>query len=423
MNTTTRKSLHIYYIAWLAIAGFYLYQYILRVSPGIMVVELRHAFKLTAEQFSSLGSIYLFSYSLLQIPLGFILDRIGVRKVVMMSIILCILGTLIFSFATHLWMLQLGRFLIGLGSAPAFICALKLVNDHLPEKYSGLFMGMTLSLGTLGALLSGKCMVTILELNGWQHSLNLCAAFGLVILVLAFIAIPKQTTVVDVQTNNLNQLRQGLSDIFKSREIIIYSIVAVSVYTPLCVLADLWGTAFLMEKYALSRAVSAELSLYLYGGLTVGSLLLPWLSMRWNKSKETILFCAMGIMISLFFLLYANNLHLWQLSMILTSIGVFCAAEMICFASAVQFSPKRHSGLTLGVVNTLNMLGGAIIQQFIGWYLDVKWNGEYGQSGERLYSADDLSAAFTFLIIIIFACNLLFLKLPKGKAITAQAIK
>ncbi|HRE30383.1 MAG TPA: hypothetical protein PLD88_00275, partial [Candidatus Berkiella sp.] len=114
-------------------------------------------------------------------------------------------------------------------------------------------------------------------------------------------------------------------------------------------------------------------------------------------------------------LLYATNLSLWQLSMILTAIGAFCAAEMICFAKAVQFSPKQYSGLTLGVVNTLNMLGRAIIQQFIGWYLDVKWNDDYGLSGERIYSADDLSAAFSFLIIIVLLCNLLFLKLPKTK--------
>ena len=83
-----KKPARIYYLAWIAISLFYFYQYILRVSPGVMVVELRQTFKLTAEEFSSLGAIYLYAYSLLQIPLGFILDRMGIRRVIILSILI-----------------------------------------------------------------------------------------------------------------------------------------------------------------------------------------------------------------------------------------------------------------------------------------------------------------------------------------------
>lgn len=418
----------IYYVAWLAIAVFYFYQYILRISPGIMVVELRQAFKLTAEEFSSLGSIYLFSYSLLQIPLGFILDYIGVRRVIMMSIVTCIAGTTLFALAEDLWMLQLGRFLIGLGSAPAFICALKLVHDHLPPKFSGLFMGITLAIGTFGALLSGKFLVAILESHGWQNSLLLCAAMGGIIFFLTLACVPKDKKKENSKPHHfIPYLRQGLITVFKSKSIIIYSIIAISVYTPLCVLADLWGTAFLMEKFSLERAIAAQLSLYLYAGLTLGSLLLPWLSMKWRIAKEVIQICAIGMMISLCVLLYISHISTGQLACLLTLIGLFCGAEMICFAGAAEHSPALHSGLTLGVVNTLNMLGGALVQQLIGWYLDFQWKGSFGINGERFYDASELSTAFSLLIVIIFACWVLSFKLPKrvakqNPAINAQTL-
>ena len=412
---SNKNAIATYYVAWIAIAIFYFYQYILRISPGIMVVELRQVFKLTAEEFSSLGSIYLFSYSLLQIPLGFILDYVGVRRVIMMSIITCIAGTSLFALASDIWMLQLGRFLIGLGSAPAFICALKLVHDHLPAKYSGLLMGITLAIGTLGALLSGKFLVTILENTSWQDSLLLCAAFGGFIFFCVLACIPRDKKIIDVQDNQiLAHLRRGLVAVFKQKAIIIYSIIAVSVYTPLCVLADLWGTAFLMERFSLERATAAQLSLYLYGGLTLGSLMLPWLSMKWKLAKETIQICAIGMIVSLFILLYVNSISIWQLACLLTLIGLFCGAEMICFAGAAQHSPSSHSGLTLGVVNTLNMLGGALVQQLIGWYLDFQWKGSYGSNGERFYDSSELSAAFSLLMLIIFACWLLSFWLPRS---------
>ena len=403
----------VYYAAWIVIVLFYAYQYILRVSPGIMVVELRHTFKLTAQEFSSLGSIYLFSYSLLQIPLGFILDWIGVKRVIIVSILLCFVGTYLFAFASSVGMLQFSRSLIGLGSAPAFICALKLVHDHLSKKYAGLLMGVTLSIGTLGALLSGKFLVQVLEVSEWRNASLFCAILGFLILILAFFVIPKKQKNTKVEMTPFSHFKTNLIAILKRKEILIYSIIAISVYTPLCVLADLWGAAFLMEKFSISRANAVQLSLYLYGGLTFGSLLLPWLSVRWGVLKETIQLCAVGILLSLFALLFVETLSIFQLSFLLTLIGIFCGAEMICFSGAAQHSPLSCSGLTLGVVNTLNMLGGAVIQQIIGWYLDRQWKGEYYADGARFYSESELTIAFSLLIVVILACCLLSILLPK----------
>ncbi|MGE3317982.1 MAG: MFS transporter [Candidatus Berkiella sp.] len=418
MNTiqSTKHTQTIYYSAWLLVALFFLYQYVLRVSPGIMVVEIKQVFKLTASEFSSLGSIYLFSYSLLQIPLGFILDRIGVRRVIVMAIAICMMGTVLFALSRNVLMLQIGRFLIGLGSAPAFISALKIVHDHLPLKYRGLLMGMTLAVGTLGALVSGQCMVALLDNQGWQNALLICAGFGGLLLMLVLAVIPYSFEKIKAEEKFLSHFRAGIAAVFKQRELILYSVIAIGVYTPLCVLADLWGAAYLMEKYELSRAISAKLSLYLYGGLTVGSLIIPWLSVRWGRLKETIQFCIMCLVLAMGFLLYSDSLTLLQLGVLLTIIGLLCGAEMICFAGAIDHSPLSYSGLALGVVNTLNMLGGAFVQQLIGWYLDFQWKGEYGLDGARYYSVTDLNAAFTLLIAIIIICGLLTFFLSPVKA-------
>lgn len=407
---STRK----FYLAWFAISLFYFYQYILRVSPGIMIVELRQVYKLTAEEFSSLGAIYLYAYSLLQVPLGFILDRVGVRRVLTVSILMCVGGTCLFAYAPTISMLQLGRLCIGIGSAPAFICALKWVSDYLPTKDQGLFMGATLSIGTIGALLSGKFFVALLEKVGRQESLLLCAGLGALILFIILLCIPSLPKKEINHSQRVgSQLREGLLAIMQRKEILWYSLIAISVYTPLCVLADLWGTAFLMEKFMINRADAAQITLYMYGGLTLGSLFLPWISLKKNILKETIQVCAVGLIGVLTLLLYIDTLSAWQLVILLTLIGIFCGAEMICFAGAAQFAPVSHSGLSMGVVNTLNMLGGAFIQQVIGWYLDAKWKGNYGADGARAYAADELTAAFFILVSIMLVCALITFKLPK----------
>jgi len=408
-----KKPARIYYLAWIAISLFYFYQYILRVSPGVMVIELRQTFKLTAEEFSSLGAIYLYAYSLLQIPLGFILDRMSIRRVITLSILTCLAGTCFFAFAKNIWMLQAGRFLIGIGSAPAFICALKLVSDYLPEKDRGLLMGATLSIGTIGALLSGNLLVTVLESSGWQNSLLFCVVLGGIILAIVLMLVPASSARTTVGDFPLVHLREGLRVIFKQKEILIYAIIAIGVYTPLCVLADLWGTAFLMEKFSLERAQAAQTSLYMYGGLTIGSLLVPWYSAKWGNFRETIQVCAIGLICAILALLYLKGIAIWQLTILLTLIGIFCGAEMVCFTGAAHYTASAYSGLALGVVNTLNMLGGALVQQLIGWYLDYQWKGRYGADGARLYGPEELTAAFSLLLILIAVCCFLTVMLPK----------
>ena len=410
-----------FYLAWFSISLFYFYQYILRVSPGVMVVELRQAYKLTALEFSSLDAIYLYAYSLIQIPLGFVLDRFGIRRVVCISILLCISGVLVFAFSINVGMLQISRFLIGIGSAPAFICALKLVADYLPASKQGILMGATLSIGTIGALLSGKFLVSLLEATTWKVTLMWCAGLGAVIYIIVSLFVPASGKKPGSgQENNFKELMTGLKEIIQRKEILIYSIIAISVYTPLCILADLWGTTFLMEKFALDRADAAQVTLYMYGGLTIGSLILPWLSVRWGVLKGVIQCCAAGVVISLFILLYANSLSHGQLIALLTVTGIFCGAEMICFTGAAQFAPSGRSGLTLGVVNTLNMLGGALIHPLIGGYLDVHWKGHYGIEGARAYGAEELTAAFTILIIIMAGCSLIAAFLPRHAPLNSE---
>jgi MFS family permease len=414
ITTVNSKTHRAYYLAWFTIAAFYLYQYILRVSPGIMIVELRQLFKLTAEEISSLGAIYLYAYSLVQIPLGFILDRVGVRRVLVVALGLCLFGSALFTYASSVRMLQWGRFWIGLGSAPAFICALKFTSDYLPARYHGLFMGATLSLGTLGALLSGKFIVLSLDHMGWESTLLFCLGLGVMILLPILVFVPAAYTHQTFTGKAfITHLVEGVRSIFHRKEILIYSILAISVYTPLCVLADLWGTMFLMEKFSLARADAAQLNLYMYGGLTVGSLVLPSLSLMWRLLKEMILLCGLGIIVAIFLILYAPSLSTGELTFLLASIGFFCGAEMICFAGAAQASHSSYSGLTLGVVNTLNMLGGAFLQQIVGWYLDLHWTGTYGQEGARYYGQAELTSAFLILVFAMIGCTLTVFFLPK----------
>ncbi|MEN8236873.1 MAG: MFS transporter [Pseudomonadota bacterium] len=392
------------YLAWFTCALFFFYQYILRVAPGVMIDELRHEFSLTAQQFSTLGVYFLLAYSLLQIPLGAFVDRFGVRLMITISVVLCIAGTILLWAAQSFYIAQCSRILVGTGSATAFMCALKITADYFPEGRRGLLMGMTLSLGTVGALTAGKPLVILLDSIGWRPTVLLSGLLGLPLVLMAVLLLPgKQSHTLQPQSS-LRETGLQILEIIKNRRIMLYALLAIGLYTPLAALADLWGTAFLMQKFSLPRADAAQTSMMMYLGMAAGSLLLPWLCEKYNILNRSIQVCGFALLALFAIILYGPAVNLSVLVILLLSLGFFCGAEMMCFTGAVQYTTPQSSGLTLGVVNTMNMLGGAILQFVIGFGLDWQWQGLLDEYDIRVYSTEEFVFALTALLIVMVLC-------------------
>lgn len=393
------------YLGWAVVAVFFFYQYILRVSPGVIIEELRREFSLTADQFATLGSYYLYAYSLLQIPLGFIVDKIGVRKTVLASIFLCMSGAYLLTIAPNFAIAKLSRVIVGAGSAAAFMCALKIVADRIPAGKRGYLMGGTLALGTIGALTAGKPFVWLVDDYGWRNAVNVTVLLGFALLILVAIFVPKR----DANRPTLKDAKSGalmgdLLGILKNRKIMLYAFLAIGLYTPLSALADLWGTAFIKEKFELSRAEAAHTSMMMYVGLALGSFVLPGLCEQKHRLNRAIQICGVGLLVLFTIILYGPKFSPNQLTLLLIVLGFFCGAEMMCFAGATLYTTPDNSGLTIGVVNTLNMLGGAILQQAIGTGLDFQWKGYVDADGIRQYTTSQFVASLSLLILIIGLC-------------------
>lgn len=411
------------YLAWLVISMFYLYQYIIRVSPGVMVEDIRSFFRITAEEFATLGALYLLGYSLLQIPLGIIVDRIGVKKMCLYSIAICIIGSLLFASTHHFWLAQLSRFIIGVGSASAFMCALKFTADHFPPGNRGFLMGATLALGTVGALMSGKSVAYVSGHSDWHDVLVFSAGIGAIVFALiAWIVKPHTEGAVEIlNRKTVREIASSILEIIKNKNIMIYAVLAIGLYTPLSALADLWGTAFLKQKFGLNKVDAAEISQSMYIGLTLGSLTLPWLAEKFHKLNQAIIICNFGILITFSYLLYGPVLGSDSLVALLIILGFFCGAEMMCFTGALFNAQKFDSGEIIGVVNTMNMLGGAVLQQLVGWGLDKQWLGLIDDEGIRQYTTEQFATSLNSLLVVVAFCCIISFALI-GKQMKVQEI-
>src|SRR5260370_17561581 len=97
-----------------------LVHYFDRVTLSVSSDPLRASFGISAVMFGYLSSAYNWTYAVLQLPSGLLLDRFGVRRVGILSTIIWSIASFGAAISTGIGSLFGARFLLGVGEAPTF---------------------------------------------------------------------------------------------------------------------------------------------------------------------------------------------------------------------------------------------------------------------------------------------------------------
>lgn len=408
----TQKTSGTAYLVWLCAVLFYLYQYILRVSPSVMADDLMSAFQITASGFSSLSAFAVYCYALMQIPVGMLVDHYGTRRTMLTSIVLCIAGVSLFASCEQLIVGYLARMLMGTGSACAFLSVSKIVNEWFPDHKKGFLMGLTATFGTVGALLGGKPLVMLIEQEGWRTSLLILAGFGVFIFLFNFLALPSshkgdKVIVPGEESTSF----QSLVLVFKNKQAWLFSLVAIGIYLSIAVVADLWGVSFITEKFNIPKAEAAQMISSIYFGTAFGCPLFAWINRLLGSIRKTVLIGGVGTIILLGSLVFVPHIPLSIAYSLCFGIGFCAGAEILCFIGACEMMGPEVSGTTTGFLNCMVTLASAMIQQHVGIILDYFWDGDLTPLGIPVYSLHTYQIAFSIivsftLISCILACFL-----------------
>lgn len=408
------------YMTWLLLAVFYGYQYFLRITPSIMVKEVCSAFSLTAEQFAMIPASYLYAYGMLQIPMGFILDFIGIKRTMLISVLVSVLGILLFFVTENIMVAYFARFLVGLGAAGTFIAPLKLAGDHLPPGKRGMIIGLTLTFGTIGALLAGRPQSALLQYCGWREVGLWSAMGGLVILLLMIAFIPK-SEVIDIQEKESEKesfskaILSKTREVIKNKNLVIYGFLALGLYGPLTVLSDTWGVSYLATKYQLAREDAAGCISFIFIGLCFGSFVIPGYFERKKAINQGIVFGLIAMLVSYSIFLFTSSLSIFWIKAFLFIFGFVAGAEMLCFTGVTHIASDGNRGIALGLTNTMNMFGSGILQQLTGKLLDFFWSGEKTEEGLRHYTVQDFEFALLFFIVVFVISIILALRMKENQ--------
>ena len=108
-----------------------------RVNLSVATTALIKEFHFNNAEIGLILSSYLWSYAILQIPVGAILDRIGIKWIMRVGTILWTIASFMTAIVSGFGLIILSRIILGIGEAPAFPGSAKATGYWFPVKERG----------------------------------------------------------------------------------------------------------------------------------------------------------------------------------------------------------------------------------------------------------------------------------------------
>ncbi len=372
----TAKCIFRAWLIWVIAACFYSYEFFIRVSPTVMVPELIKSFAVDAATLGNLSAFYYYAYASMQIPVGVLLDRFGIRRLLTFAAGTVSFGSFLFASTHHLYIAEFGRVLMGVGSAFSFVGCLKLATNWFPTKRISFLIGLTNTLGVIGAINAEAPLSLIVQNSGWRTTMLMVGIAGaaLALLIRFIIRDDPETmgcqSVRKLSTPPENTLLSGLWHLVRSRQTWLTAIYAGLMVAPIAAFTELWSVPYLVSVHHLANTEAAGISSVVFIGIAIGGPSNGWFAGFIGKRRPVMAFGSIAAFACLVMALYVHNLDLTMLTILLFMFGFFTSSMLLAFAINIENNPSWATGTAVGFTNMIVMLGGTVFQPLIGVLLD-----------------------------------------------------
>lgn len=352
-------------IVWICCLVFYLYEFFLRTFVGTVAKSIITDLSLSSEQFALMGSAYYFTYSLMQIPVGYITDRFGAKKVVILATLLCALSLFLFSNSHHFLFAFLSRFLMGLGSSFGFVTLLVVITNWFPARLYPVFIGLSQFIGTLGPLLAAGPLITLLKsLNmGWRMTFIYISLFGAVfgfLMIFLFKNKPRDISKDSLVIERPKTLLFQMKTLFKNKQAWLIGFYSALSYESVDFLGAMWGTFYLQSR-GLGYALSGYTISIAWLGFAIGCPLTTLISQKLKRRKPVMVILSLIGFTSTLIITFVQLNPTWLYQLTFFFIGVAASALNLGITVIVEHVEISVKALALGFNNGLIILFGAII--------------------------------------------------------------
>ncbi|MBR0694799.1 MFS transporter [Bradyrhizobium lablabi] len=395
------------YLAWATVAIAYAIAFLQRVSPQSISLSFMHDFNTDAAGVAMLASSYFWGYTLMQIPAGLLVDRYGVKRVVLVSMIASSLGSAAFALAPNLLDVFAARLIVACGDALVFTALLKLVAQSFSDDRFGVMSGISQVSGYVGGVIATTPLAAAVTGFGWRACFLFIACVGLVNLAFAKLALKSDPVPHSNATLKgvIMAARQSLSHAANWGCAMTFA----SHFAVVTTLSGVWGIPMVAHIFNISPAAAGTPLLAFMIGNALGSIFLGHVADRAAAALDSALIriCVLRmVLIALLLPPVAHALGFVYVTIMFAALGLVAGGTVPLVLKCVK---KLYTANLIGVGASVNTTAAGIFagasQPVIGFAMLAASQASGTDAGHNAAAIGD--AGYGALIAI-----LLFMSLP-----------
>ena len=379
---------------------------LLRAITATLSPVLTLEFELMAADLGLLAGGYFLGFASMQIPLGYLLDKFGPKKIVSSFLLIAFIGTLSFALAQSFSGLLISRILIGVGVSACLMAPLTGYRIWFAENQQQRANSWMLMIASLGFLSSTLPVQLLLPSLGWRWLFGGIAGLILISIFLMLAFIPKWDHQKDESLEN--PVRQGsLSDVWKNKFFISVIPMGLFNYGGLMAIQTLWAGPWMIRVAGYTPLESATGLFWINITMLVSFFLwgyfLPRITnLGFSAFKILKLGLPVSFLVMLTIIILGSKAGAFYITLFILS-SIFLSVTQ----PAVGLSFQSHlAGKALTSFNLLIFLGTFIMQWVMGLVIDLVKNYGYTE-------IIGFKAAFSFFLFLSLISYIFFLIINK----------
>lgn len=329
-----------------------------RAFLAVLSVDLGRDIGATPEHLAFASGLWFVLFALMQIPVGWALDRIGPR---LTAAVLLLAGgaggALMFALATTPAHISIAMALIGIGCSPILMASYFIFAHEYPPARFATLAAVMLGVGSVGNLVASYPTALAVGLMGWRTTM-----LGLAVLS-AITAIGIWMSVRDPQRTETEQ-KGSLLDLLKQPALWTILPLMLVAYAPAAALRGLWAGPYLNDVFSLGTAQIGQATLIMGAAMIAGTFTYGPLD-RLFGTRKWVVFGGNALGAAALGLLCIGIYDtVWMSVLLLALIGFLGASFPVIMAHGRAFVPRHLVGRGVTLLNLFG-IGGVGIAQFV----------------------------------------------------------
>jgi len=386
-NNSTKKSS--FGIVFALMAGYSMV-YMDKNMISTAIIPIAKDFGLDSGQTGLIMSAFFLGYSLMQIPGGILADKIGAKKVLMISLAVISLFSFAFGSVSSLLLFMTIRFFAGIGHGGYPPSVSKAVANNFEQDKRTMVQSVILSTSGIGGILAFTLGANLINQN-WRQGYLVLGTLFLISLVLVYIFVPKDVK----SSSSVAQEKMPFTKVLANRNVLVL-FVAMLLLNFLLYGNISWLPTVLNEKFGLEITKIGYLLAVNAVFQTIATMFAGVLLSKLFLGKEK-LFILGATLISAGLVLgfvLSNSLLLSMICIILVSM-ISTSAFTAIFTYPHKILAQETIGSSIGIINTGGTLGGFLAPMILGQLIKIG-NGSF-------------TLSFIFMAIASVLCGLVVL--------------